>query len=598
MTEILERKDQDPKYLWNINSMYESADEWQKSYENIVEKMPEIEALKGNLLNSANALLNALNVIESISREVENLAVYAHMNLDQDTRVAESQAIQDKAMSLFVQFNSTLSFFKPELMELDEKTWAKFKEDEPKLALYDQFMDDILRRKEHILPGDQERIIASFGEVLNTPSKTYSMLTNADFEFPDVEDQDGESHKLTSGTYIPLLESKDRVLRKNAFDALYKQYEHYENAITSMLYGELKGNQVIADLRNFETSRQAALFENNIPVEVYDALIKAVHDNMDTMYDYMKLRKEALDLDELHMYDIYTPIVESDDEKIDFDESLKMIEKALQPLGEEYVSTAMKGFESGWVDVYENKGKRSGAYSSGSYDSDPFILLNYQGTLDNVFTTIHEMGHSMHSYLTKNNQPYAYGNYSIFLAEIASTCNELLLLHSLMEEHKDDEKVQKQLINHYLESFRMTVYRQTMFAEFEYLINEQMQKGGEFTAEWLNKTYHDLNKLYYGEHVEVDELIGHEWKRIPHFYYNYYVFQYATGFSAAVTFSERILKEGQPAVDQYLKFLKSGSSDYPIEVLKEAGVDMTSKDVVDYALKKFKSLVEEMKNLI
>jgi oligoendopeptidase F len=423
------------------------------------------------------------------------------------------------------------------------------------------------------------------------------MLNNADLTFPKIKDEDGRDVEITSGNFIPLMESKNRDVRKNAFKELYKTYYGFKNTFAAALNGDLKNNVFNARLRNYKNTREAALSGNNIPLSVYDNLITSIHDNLETMYKYMDIRKRALKLDELHMYDLYVPIVQDVDFDIPYEEGVKIIKRALSPLREEYLKGMEEGFNSGWIDIKENRGKRSGAYSSGSYDSKPYILLNYHDTLDNVFTVAHEMGHSMHSYFTRKNQPYIYGDYSIFVAEVASTANEALLLDYMLKNAKNkNEKLY--LLNHYLESFRTTVFRQTMFAEFEKIIHEHLEGGGAITADYLCETYKKLNELYYGPNIVVDDEIAIEWARIPHFYYNYYVFQYATGFSAAVALSEKILNEGDEAVENYMNFLKSGSSDYPINVLRKAGVDMETVEPVNNAMELFKRLVDEFDDLL
>ncbi|NLY09340.1 MAG: oligoendopeptidase F [Tissierellia bacterium] len=594
------RSEIESKYKWDIISMYPEDSAWENEYNQVIKGVENLAKYKGHLLDSGSNLYEGIQYYLDLERKIGNLATFAHMNLDQDTREGASQALMDKANSLMVLFMQASSFIDPELMELDDEAYGKFVEEDSRLNDYAQLINDRLRRRAHILTPEKEEVIASFGEVTGASAKTYGMFNNADMKFPSVIDSKGEEHLLTSGTYIPLVESVDRTLRENAFKTLYHTYDSYKNTLTSTLFGALKGNQVISELRGFNSSREAALFENNIPETVYDALIEGVHDKIGAFHKYIKLRKNTLKVEELHMYDVYTPIVEvaEDSNNIPYEKAVSMVLEAIKPLGEEYYKIAKEGLENGWVDVYENEGKRSGAYSSGSYDSKPYILLNYKGTLDNVFTLIHELGHSMHSYLTRKNQPYQYGDYSIFLAEIASTCNEQLLLHYLLEKEKDNLKERKILLNHSLDSFRGTVYRQTMFAEFEHEINKQMQAGLPFTAQWLKDKYLEINKYYYGADIVSDDEIAIEWARIPHFYYNYYVFQYATGFSAAVAFSEAIINEGQPAVDRYLKFLKAGCSDYPVEVLKNAGIDMENPRIVGYALEKFEKLVREMESLV
>lgn len=595
--EIQERKDIPNEYKWDLESMYENVEAWNEDYKRCVELSKEFENFKGQVVKSSENLLNTLKKHDELYRLVENLYTYTHMKLDEDTRLGNSQELSDKGLSLYVEVEEKTSFLVPEILTLNVEELNKYLEEQEELKLYNHFLDDILRVKEHILSAREESILAQMGEVANSPQKIFSMLNNADLKFPSIKDENGKEIEITHGNFIPLMESKNREVRKTAFEELYKTYKNFKNTFAASLNGDLKKNIFNARIRNFASSREASLSANNIPLTVYDNLINAIHNNLDSMYKYMNIRKRALNLDELHMYDLYVPIVKDVDFNIPFDKGVEIIKKALAPLKDEYLAGMNEGFNSGWIDIYENRGKRSGAYSSGSYDSKPYILLNYHDTLDNVFTVAHEMGHSMHSYFSKKNQPYVYGGYGIFVAEVASTTNECLLLDYMLN-NVTDKNERLYLLNHYLESFRTTVFRQTMFAEFEKLIHEHLENGEALTADYLCEAYKKLNELYYGPNMVVDEEIAMEWARIPHFYYNYYVFQYATGFSAAVAFSEKILKEGDTAVNDYLNFLKSGSSDYPINVLKKAGVDMTTEEPVNNAMQLFKRLVDEFDKLI
>jgi oligoendopeptidase F len=595
--EILERKDIEKELKWDLESMYEDINAWNQDYERAVELAKKFESHKGNVVDSSENLYNTLKDRDELFRLVDNLYSYSHMKLDEDTRLGSSQELSDKGMTLIVEVQDKASFLVPEILAIDEGTLKKYIEEKEELKLYIQYLEDILRQKKHVLSAREESIIAQFGEVANSPEKIFSMLNNADLTFPKIKDEDGKDVEITSGNFIPLMESKNRDVRKNAFKELYKTYYGFKNTFAAALNGDLKNNVFNARLRNYKNTREAALSGNNIPLSVYDNLITSIHDNLETMYKYMDIRKRALKLDELHMYDLYVPIVQDVDFDIPYEEGVKIIKRALSPLREEYLKGMEEGFNSGWIDIKENRGKRSGAYSSGSYDSKPYILLNYHDTLDNVFTVAHEMGHSMHSYFTRKNQPYIYGDYSIFVAEVASTANEALLLDYMLKNAKNkNEKLY--LLNHYLESFRTTVFRQTMFAEFEKIIHEHLEGGGAITADYLCETYKKLNELYYGPNMVVDDEIAIEWARIPHFYYNYYVFQYATGFSAAVALSEKILNEGDEAVENYMNFLKSGSSDYPINVLRKAGVDMETVEPVNNAMELFKRLVDEFDDLL
>lgn len=595
--EILERKDVPKEHQWDLESMFSSIEEWQKSFEKAIKMAKEFTNYNGKVVSNSKTFYKVLNDRDELYRITSHLYSYASMKLDQDTRVGESQALADKALGLYVEVGEKTSFLVPEILTLDSSTLEKFFEETPELKLYKKDIDDIMRQKDHILSAREESILAQMGEVGSSPQKIFSMLNNADLKFPTIKDEEGKDVEITHGNFIPLMESKDRDVRKRAFEALYSTYKGFKNTFAASLNGDLKKNIFNANVRNYNSSREASLDSNNVPVTVYDNLINSIHNNLDSMYKYMEIRKRALGLEELHMYDLYTPIVKDVDFNIPFDDGVELVKNALTVLGDEYMKVVEEGFSSRWVDIYENRGKRSGAYSGGSYDSKPFILLNYHNTLDNVFTTAHELGHSIHSYFTRKNQPFVYGNYSIFVAEVASTANESFLLDYMLKNVKDkNEKLY--LLNHYLESFRTTVFRQTMFAEFEKIINEYLEAGGALTADYLCETYKKINELYYGPNMVVDDEIAMEWARIPHFYYNYYVFQYATGYSAAVALSQKVIEEGEPAVEKYINFLKSGSSDYPINVLKKAGVDMTTEEPVNNAMKLFSKLVDEMDKLI
>ncbi|SHE27438.1 oligoendopeptidase F [Tissierella praeacuta DSM 18095] len=595
--EILERKDIKKEHQWDLESMFINFNEWEKSYNKAKEMARDFILYKGGVVSSAENFYNVLRDKDDLYRITEHLYSYAHMKLDEDTREGKSQELSDKGLGLYVEVEEKTSFLVPEILTLEPNTLDRYFQEKPELKVYKQYIEDIMRQKEHILSSREESILAQMGEVGNSPQKIFSMLNNADLKFPTIKDEDGKDVEITHGNFIPLMESKNRDVRKKAFEALYNTYKGFKNTFAASLNGDLKNNIFNSNVRKYKSSREASLNQNNISLSVYDNLINSIHNNLGSMYKYMEIRKRALGVEELHMYDLYTPIVKDVDLKIPYEEGVEIVKRALTSLGEEYMAVVEEGFSSRWIDIYENRGKRSGAYSGGSYDSKPFILLNYHDTLDNVFTVAHELGHSIHSYFTRKTQPFVYGNYSIFVAEVASTANEALLMDYMLKNVKDKNE-RLYLLNHYLESFRTTVFRQTMFAEFEKIINEYLESGGAITADYLCETYKDINKLYYGPNMVVDDEIGMEWARIPHFYYNYYVFQYATGYSAAVALSEKILQEGKPAVDRYINFLKSGSSDYPLNVLKTAGVDMTTEEPVNNAMKLFSKLVDEMDKLI
>ncbi len=595
--ELKERKDIPKEYKWDIESMYESVEQWERDLQYVLTKVEDFSKYKGNISTSGQVLLESLSEQMELLRKVNNIFTYANMRLDEDTRISSSQEMLDRALSAYVKVQEKTSFMTPEILKIDETTLNRFLEETEGLKLYEQHLRNILRRRDHVLSSEEENILAQMGEICSFPEKAYSMMNNADIKFPKITDEQGVEVEITQSNFIPLMESKNRDVRMKAFEGLYSTYESFKNTYAQLLNGNVKANIINARIRKYNSALEASLDENNIPVSVYKNLINSVHNNLDSMYKYMDIRKRALEVEELHMYDLYTPIVKDVDFNIPYEEGKELIIKGLQPLKDEYIGIVKEGFNNGWIDVYENKGKRSGAYSSGTYDSKPFILTNYHNTLDSVFTLAHEMGHSIHSYLSNKHQPYVYSDYSIFLAEVASTTNEALLLDYMLKNVKDDRE-KLYLLNHYLEQFRTTVFRQTMFAEFEMIIHEHVEKGGALTADYLCETYKKLNEKYYGPNMVVDDLIAMEWARIPHFYYNFYVFQYATGFSAAVALSQMILNEGDKAVDRYLNFLRSGRSDYPINILKSAGVDMTTEEPVNNALKVFKELVEEMDKLI
>lgn len=582
---------------WGLEDIFENDEAWEAEFKEVKAALPNISEYKGKLAVSAEGFLEALTYQDKVMERLGKLYTYAHMRYDQDTTNSHYQGLNDRASNLYTQASSVSSYIIPEILSMDEAAIKSFLEEKEELRVYEHTLDEINRQRPHVLSAEQEALLAQASDVLGSSSNTFGMLNNADLEFPSIKDEDGEDVEVTHGRYIRFLESEDRKVREDAFKAVYSTYDKYKNTFASTLSGAVKKDNFYATLRNYDSARQAALSNNNIPEEVYDNLIKTVNDNLHLLHKYLDLRKKVLGLDELHMYDLFTPLVKDVKMKIPYSEAKDYLVKGLAPLGEDYLAILNEGFENRWVDVHENKGKRSGAYSSGTYGTNPYILMNWQDNVNNLFTLAHEFGHSVHSYYTRQSQPYQYGHYSIFVAEVASTCNEALLNDYLLKTI-DDEKKQLYLLNHYLEGFRGTVFRQTMFAEYEHTIHKKAQEGEPLTPDLLTQLYYDLNKKYFGEHVAIDEEIGLEWARIPHFYYNYYVYQYATGYSAATALSKQILEEGEPAVERYLEFLKSGSSDYPIEVLKKAGVDMTSPQPIEEALKVFEEKLNEMEQLL
>ncbi len=581
---------------WAIHDIYATDELWEADLQKAKELIPVISGYAQRLGQSSDVLLAFLKLEEEIGILADALGNYAMRRSDEDTRDAKYQAMVGRLMSTYVELNAASSFSTPELMAIPDEKLDEFFAQCPALERYRRFLNDIRRRRAHVLSPAEEKLLAAAGELANAPDQIYGMFNNADLTFPDAVDSNGEKHPLSQGTYISYMESDDRTLRRSAFENLYHTYGSYRNTIASVLTAQVKQLQFFAQARNYGSSLEASLDQTNVPVEVYTNLIEAVHQNMDKMYRYVDLRKKLLGVDELHMYDLYTPLVAGVEKKASIDEAKQTVYDALAPLGEKYRAILKEGFENRWIDVYENAGKRSGAYSAGAR-VHPFVLLNYTGTLDSQFTLAHEMGHALHSYLSNHTQNPVDADYVIFVAEVASTCNEALLMEYLLG-RTTDKKERAYLINHFLEQFRATLYRQTMFAEFELNIGKMAQDGTTLTAEVLCEEYRRLNRLYFGENIVLDEEIDMEWARIPHFYYNYYVFQYATGYAAAIALSRRILREGEPAVQDYLGFLSGGCSKSPIDLLKGAGVDMSTTKPVEEALSLFGELLDEMEALM
>jgi oligoendopeptidase F len=590
------RKEIEEEYKWNLEDIYNTDEEWEEAFKKVKELLEKVEDYKGKLTASGKDLLNGLELIMEIQEIVSRLYAYAHMRQDENTNNQTYQALYNRAQGLYNEVSSATSFMVPEILTLSRPEIEKYIAETEGLELYHHLLDNILRQKDHYLSANEEKLLAMAGDVTQGPDNIFSMLNNADLVFPTIKDEKGEEIRVTHGRYIQFMQNKDRRVRKEAFKALYSKYDEFINTFASTLNTAVKGHIFYARARNYNSALEAALDDDNVPVDVYQNLIKTVKDNIEPMHRYVSLRKKLLNLDELHMYDIYTPLVPELEMKIPYEEAKELVLKGLQPLGDEYLEILKKGFDNGWIDVYENKGKRSGAYSSGCYGVHPYVLLNYTDNLENVLTLAHEMGHALHTYYSNENQPFVYANYKIFVAEVASTLNESLLIHYLLEE-TDDETREKYLINNYLEGFRGTVFRQTMFAEFEKIIHEEAEKGVPLTPKYLKEIYYQLNRDYYGPEIHLDDEIALEWARIPHFYYNFYVYKYATGFSAATALANMILNDGQPAVDKYLNFLKSGDSDYPLNILRTAGVDMNSPAPIESAISVFKEYVEKMESM-
>ena len=593
---IPERSEINEKDKWAIHDIYATDELWEEDLKKARGLLPHIAAFAGKLGKSADGLLAFMKLQEEVTVLVDALGNYALRRSDEDARVSKYQAMVGNIMSACVELNAASSFATPEIMTISDETMEHFYADCPALEQYRRFIDDIRRRRAHVLSPAEEKLLASAGEMANAPDNIYGMFNDADVTFPDAIDSEGNRHPLSQGTYISYMESPDRDLRKSAFENLYRTYGSFKNTIAAVLSAQVKQLQFFAQARKYESSLEASLDATNVPVSVYKNLIEAVHQNMDKMHRYVKLRRKLLGVEELHMYDLYTPLVTGLEKKVGIDEAKQNVYDALAPLGEDYRKVLKSGFDNRWIDVYENAGKRSGAYSAGA-KVHPFVLLNFTGMLDSQFTLAHEMGHAMHSYLSNKTQAPLDAEYVIFVAEVASTCNEALFMEHQLSK-TTDKKERAYLINYFMEQFRTTLYRQTMFAEFEMNIGKMAQEGTALTPDVLNAEYRRLNQLYYGEDIVVDDEIDMEWMRIPHFYYNYYVFQYATGYAAAIALSRRILREGESAVKDYLGFLSGGCSKSPIDLLKGAGVDMSTTKPVEEALALFGELIDEMDSLM
>lgn len=588
----MERNAVENKFKWTIDEMYLNEGAIEKDIQKVNELIEEAKKYKGTLADSEENLYNALNLSEQASRILQNLYVYTHMKSHEDTRINKNQGNATKTDMLSTELSMATSYMVPEIIAMDNEKLENYLKSE-KLSHYKKHVDEILRLKPHTLNEREEELLAAVSDLSGVPENIYDMLSFADLQFPEIEDEKGEKVRVTHANFSLFLKSKDQRVRKDAFDAMYSVYGQYKNTFASTLYGGIKSEIFYAKTRKYESALQGSLFQDDVSVEVYNNLISAVHENLDSLNKYTDLKKKFLGLDKINMYDLYVPLTENFDMEIPYEKAQEIILEALKPLGEEYLENVKTAFAEGWIDVYGNEGKQGGAYSWGSYDSKSYILLSYKDDLNSLFTLIHEMGHSMHSYYSKNNQPYLYSGYKIFVAEVASTLNELLLINYLLKNAKSKEE-RVYLLNYYLEQFRTTVYRQTMFAEFEKICHAKVEGGEPLTSEEFTNIYYDLNKQYYGESCELNEQIGLEWARIPHFFSNFYVYKYATGFSAASALSKQILEEGENAVTRYKEFLKSGGSDFPLNQLRKAGVDMEKKESVDKALHVFKDLVDEL----
>lgn len=595
--EVKDRKDIDVKDTWNLESIYANNELWEEDYAALEKDAAEFAKLKGAIEADVSKIPAVLDAYYGLHRRLSKLSVYARMRFDQDTTDSTYQTMSAKIGSLGVKIGAASAFVEPEILSYSKEQLEAAEKENERTAYYGRKIEEMLRGQEHTLDAEKEELLAAAGDMAEAPDDIFSVLMNADMKYPDIVLEDGTHLPLTNSTYISYMESPDRAVREGAFKTLYGQIASLKNTFAAIYRGNLKQAKFYAQSRKYSSARAMYLADSNVPESVYDNLLSAVHEALPMMYRYVAVRKKVLGVDKLHMYDVYTPIVAAQNQTYEFEQAKQMVLEALKPMGEDYLSHAREGLENRWIDIYPNKGKKGGAYSWGCYDSQPFILLNYTKNLDSVFTLIHEMGHSIHSYYSRTAQDYAYSDYKIFVAEVASTCNECLLMHDLLKKTTDKEQ-RKYLLNHYLDSFKGTLFRQTMFAEFEKNAHDYCAQGKPLTAEALSQMYLELNQKYFGPDMEKDEEIAYEWMRIPHFYTPFYVYQYATGYSAAVALSAKILKEGKPAVDAYMSFLKGGESKDPIDLLKMAGVDMTTEKPVADALALFGELVTELETLV
>ena len=595
--ELPKRSEVKEEYTWDLSAMFVSKEAWEEQLAACQSLTGELEAFEGKVTASAKNLLTVLEKSADAEQKLELAFSYAERLFDQDQKNTAHQAMSQRMHTLYTDYSSRTAFIVPEILAADTELLEQYLNEEPELALYRGQIQEIQRRKAHSLSAEMEKLVAMTGEMAQVPDQVFSIISNADMVYPQITDENGETVRLSHGNFVPLEESADRRVRKDAFENFYSVYKQFANTLAGLYNGQVKQQIFYAKARNYPSTLEAAVDANNVPSKVYYNLVETVNKNMDKMHRYVRLRKKCLGVDELHMYDIYTPMIADVAKKIPFEEAKETVLKALAPLGEDYVSKVKEGFEGRWLDVYENEGKRSGAYSAGAYGAHPYVLLNHNDTLDNMFTLAHEMGHAMHSYYSNENQPYIYAGYKIFVAEVASTCNEILLMEYLLA-NTEDQKERAYLLNHYLDSFKGTVYRQTMFAEYEMRSNAMVENGENLTAENLCALYLELNKKYYGPDMVSDEEISYEWARIPHFYYNFYVYQYATSFSAAVAIAHEILEKGAPAVERYKEFLSGGCSKSPVELLKMVGINMEEATPIQNALDVFGEVLDEIETLI
>lgn len=594
---LRQRDEIDDRYKWNIAAMYADEDEWEEDFKEAGEMAEAFAEYSGRLGEGAEVLLSALQDRDALWMKAEKVYVYSQMKKDEDNRSSRYQELNQRAQSLLAEISARTSFFTPQLTELPEGTIEKYMAENSGLEMYSYMLLDLIRRKQHILSGESEELLAQMSEIAGAPKQIFAMINNADIKFGKIRDEEGDEIEVTHGNYISLMESSDRAVRKAAYENLYAAYSAQKNTLAATYNYNVKKNCIISKIRKYPSALAAELDGDRIPEDVYLNLVKSVNDNLDILHRYVSLRKKILGVEEIHMYDMYAPLVDMPKRDVPYEEALDVVRKGLRPMGEDYLKVLNDGIEAGWIDVYENEGKTSGAYSFGSYDSMPYVLLNYNNKFKDAFTIVHELGHSMNSYYTRQKQPYIYGGHSIFTAEVASTVNECLLMHDLLKDCSDRQE-KLYLLTIYIEEFRATVFRQTMFAEFELAVHEAVGNGEVMTAERLCDIYGELNRKYFGPEVVYDDRIAMEWARIPHFYNAFYVYKYATGYSAAVALSDKIIREGGAARDAYMEFLAAGDSDYPIELLKRAGVDMSTPDVVDSAMKTFRELIGQLEELV
>lgn len=595
--ELLKRNEVEKEFTWNLEDLYADVPSWEAAVKEIQDIAARLEQMEGKVTKSADNLFTTLSQLEEMGKKLDPAFNYAERLSDQDTGNTTHLAMSQKLRSIYADISSRLSFIDPEILELTKETLEQYYTQQPKLEEYRNYIREIQRLKPHHLPAEMERLLAMTNEMSNVPEETFAVFNNADLKLPEMTDENGESIRITHGRYITLMESSDRRVRREAFEKMYQTYKQFENTLASLYSGQVKQLMFYAKARKYPSTLEAAVNRNNVSPDVYENLVATVNANLDKMYRYVRLRKRLLQVDELHMYDVYTPIIPDASRKIPYEEAKATILKALAPMGEDYIKLLEEGFNNRWIDVYENEGKRSGAYSAGAYGVHPYVLMNYNDSLDSMFTLAHEMGHSLHSHYSNTAQPYFYSRYKIFVAEVASTCNEILLMEYLLK-NTTDTRERAYLLNHYLDSFKGTVYRQTMFAEFEKKTNAMAEAGESLTAQVLNDVYYELNSRYFGPDMVSDPEIAREWARIPHFYYNFYVYQYATGFSAAVAIARNILKEGAPAVARYKEFLSGGCSQPPVELLKIAGVDLETPRPIQDALNVFGEVLDELEKLV